>query len=319
MAINEKKIVWNALLLYNINNFINKKFNIMKKVFLALMAVATIAMIGCKKEDPVTPSGGGGDTPTPTPTPTVEKPDVDGTAGAITVVAYIPDGVCKDVYMEGAYQGWNIDPAAATKFEEIADYPNWFKATIVVPGSEEDVTAYVGHCKILLSDEEGNIPGDWSSQWNSDKVTIDEASAALASKVDDSGFQAIEFTPDAVGAVVYLTIEGWQNKPCIDYGVATAAKIKAANITAVIEEVTQNWQWADMTPLGNGVFTYEVVIDTENGDNFGCNTGIVVEGEIVEAWHPYEGTPFANGDRVRYTFTSTNGPAGTVVIEKVTE
>lgn len=286
----------------------------MKKLFLAMMAVATIALVGCKKDPEPTP------TPTPTPTPSAEKPELDGVDGSIVIAVYIPDGICKDVFMEGGYEGWSIDPTVATKFEAIAGYANWYKAVIAIPEGTEDVTAYMGTCKMLLSDEEGNIPSDWSSQWNSDKVTIDEASAAAAMLVDDMGQKAMNFTADAVGAVVYLTIEGWQNKPCAAYGVATAAKIKAANVTAVDEEgVEQTWQWADMEAKGNGVFTYTLTIDLANGDNFGCNIGYVDGEEIVESWYPYEGDAFADGDRVKYTFTSENGPKGTVVVEKVPE
>lgn len=291
----------------------------MKKLFLAMMAVATIALVGCTKDPEPTP------TPTPTPTPSAEKPELDGVDGSIVIAVYIPDGICKEVVIEGAFS--ELEPgdggyklAAATKFTAIADYANWYKAVIAIPEGTEDVTAYMGNCKMLLTDEEGNIPSDWSSQWNSDKVTIDEASAAAAMLVDDMGQKAMNFTADAVGAVVYLTIEGWQNKPCAAYGVATAAKIKAANITAVDGEgVEQNWQWADMEAKGNGVFTYTLTIDLANGDNFGCNIGYVDGEEIVESWYPYEGDAFADGDRVQYTFTSENGPKGTVVVEKVPE
>lgn len=284
----------------------------MKKLFLAMMAVATIALVGCKKDPEPTP------TPTPTPTPSQDVPELDGVPGAILVAINIPDGICKDVYMEGNYEGYSIDVATATKFAPLAGFANWYTATVAIPEGTEDVTEYMGNCKILLSDEAGNIPSDWSSQWNSDKVTIAEGSPAEL--VDDMGQKAMHFTADAVGAVVYLTIEGWQNKPCAAYGVATAAKIKAANVTAVDGEgVEQNWQWADMEAKGNGVFTYTLTIDLANGDNFGCNIGYVDGEEIVESWYPYEGDAFADGDRVQYTFTSENGPKGTVVVEKVPE
>lgn len=287
----------------------------MKKIFMAMMAVATIAMVGCKKggNDPVIP------TPDPDPQPQSKVPELDGTAGAITIAINIPDGICKDVYMEGEYEGWNIDPTVATKFAEVKDYANWYSAVVTIPEGTEDVTAYMGHCKILLSDSEGKIPSDWSSQWNSDKVTVAEASASAAALVEDQGQKAMEFYADAVGAVVYLTIEGWQSKPCVDYGVATAAKIKAANIVVYNEEEdkNENWQWADMKAEGNGVFTYELTIALENGDNFGCNIGFEADGEIVESWYPYEGDAFKEGDKVRYTFTSENGPKGAVKVEKV--
>ena len=74
-----------------------------------------------------------------------------------------------------------------------------------------------------------------------------------------------------------------------------------------------------MEAKGNGVFTYELTIKLDNGDNFGCNIGFVDGEEIVESWYPYEGDAFAEGDKVRYTFTSTNGPKGEVKVEKIAQ
>ena len=269
------------------------------------MAVATLALVGCKKTDePVGPGPGPVD-----PQP-AEAPDVAPTAGAITVVLNIPDGICKDVYMEGAYEGYSIDPAVATKFAEIAGFADWYQAVIPVADAVEDVTAYMGNCKVLLSDEAGAIPGDWSSQWNSDKVTITEESPAQL--VDDMGQKAMNFAAEAVGGVVYITIGGWQSKPCVDYGVATALKIKAANI---FNEDDEAWQWDDMVAQGNGVFTYELTVVDDS--NLGANTGFVVDDEIVEAWNDLgngETLGIQVGDKVRYTFTSENGPKGTMTI-----
>ena len=214
--------------------------------------------------------------------------------------------------MEGEYEGWNIDPAVATKFAEIAGFADWYQAVITIPADVEDVTAYMGHCKVLLSDEDGAIPGDWSSQWNSSKVVIAEGSPAEL--VDDQGQQAMSFTADAVGGVVIVTIGGWQSKPCVDYGVATALKIKAANI---FNEDDEAWQWDDMVAQGNGVFTYELTVVDDS--NLGCNTGFVVDEDIVESWNAYDNseTAFTVGDKLRYTFTSVNGPKGTLVIQKI--
>lgn len=285
----------------------------MKKFFMAIMAVATIAMVGCKPNEP-TPTPGPG--PTPDPDPEVTTPELDGVEGAIVIAINIPDGICKDVFMEGNYEGYSIDPAVATKFEPLADFANWYTATVAVPAETEDVTAFMGNCKVLLSDENGAIPGDWSSQWNSDKVVIAEGSPAEL--VDDMGQKAMNFTADAVGGVVYITIGGWQNKPCADYGVAAAIKIKAANIVVYneAEDKNENWQWADMEAKGNGVFTYTLTVSAENGDNFGCNIGYMDGEDLIESWYPYEGEAFAEGDEITYTFTSENGPKGTVVVTK---
>ena len=286
----------------------------MKKLFMAMMAVATIAMVGCKPDEP-TPTPGPG--PTPDPDPVVTTPELDGVSGAIVIALNIPDGICKDVYMEGNYEGYSIDPATATKFAPLEGYANWYTATVTVPSGTEDVTEYMGNCKVLLSDENGAIPGDWSSQWNSDKVVI--ADGSPAELVDDMGQKAMHFTADAVGGVVYVTIGGWQNKPCANYGVAAAAKIKAANIIVYNEEEDKNmdWQWADMKAEGNGVFTYE--LEVVSVDNLGCNIGYQDGEDLVEAWYPFDNTEagIKEGDKIKYTFTSENGPKGKVEVKKL--
>lgn len=282
----------------------------MKKLFMAVMAIATIAMVSCKGKNEPTPEP----TPTPTPTPTEQAPEFDVPADALVIAAYIPDGICKDVYMEGAYEGWNIDPSVATRLAPVEGYANWYAAEIKIPTDVEDLAEYMGTCKILLSDADGNVPGDWSSQWNSDKVIVHEGSAAEL--VDDMGSKALKFTADALGAAVFVTINGWQSKPCVDYGVAKACKIKCANIFVVDEEDTRTgWNWADMEAKGNGVFTYSVLV--EDDSNLGANIGIEVDGEIVESWYDLgngESLGIAVGSTVLYTFTSENGPKGQLTI-----
>ena len=101
----------------------------MKKLFLAFMAVATIAMIGCKKEEPTNTEKGGEEKPTPTPTPTDEIPD-----GYVQILIQVPDGEeCHGIYMKGSLNGsdWSgentyigleeagVDAENAVKFERI--------------------------------------------------------------------------------------------------------------------------------------------------------------------------------------------------------
>ena len=79
----------------------------MKKFFLAFMAVATIAMVGCKKNNDPVP------TPTPTPTPgqdtgvVVDIPEIDAPeAGYVTFVISIPKGTeCNGIAFKGTVDG----------------------------------------------------------------------------------------------------------------------------------------------------------------------------------------------------------------------
>ena len=71
-----------------------------------------------------------------------------------------------------------------------------------------------------------------------------------------------------------------------------------------------------MEAKGNGVFTYELVV--VDASNLGCNTGYMDGEDLVESWNAYDNTEtqFVEGDKLRYTFTSENGPKGTVVVTK---
>ena len=109
----------------------------MKKLFFAFMAVATIALIGCKKDEPTSPTtsgggeGGGGETPTET------IPE-----GYVKILIQVPDGEeCHGIYLKGNVNGeWSGEntyvgetTGAATvenaiKFERIAEGSEFFAA-----------------------------------------------------------------------------------------------------------------------------------------------------------------------------------------------
>lgn len=274
------------------------------------MAFVALSLVGCNPDKPDGPDGPDG----PVIGPTSDVPEIaDPADNAVTFALNIPDGVCKDVYMEGAYEGWSIDVATATKFAALEGYENWYVATVTCDDMGEAATMkdWFGACKVLLSDEEGNIPGDWSSQWNSDKVTVLEGPAEL---VDDQGQKALNYTGEG-GDVVYIKIEGWQNKPCAFYGVATAAQIKCASI---VDGDGNGWNYADMVADGNGTFHYDVALAEGAIGNMGCNIGVVVDGELIESWNALDDVEgAAAGVNVRYTFVSENGPKGTVTIQKL--
>lgn len=144
------------------------------------------------------------------------RPNVNALENSITIIVHVPGGVYRTIYMTGDYTNWSIDIDNITNFEEIENYPNWFKAVIEIPEEyRSNVSQYIGKCKILLSDRNGNIPSDWSTQWNSDSVTIEN----YAYMVENITQGAMIFTDDAINNVVYIVINKWNSIP-IDNDIA---------------------------------------------------------------------------------------------------
>lgn len=272
--------------------------------FFAIMMAATL-MVGfasCnpKEKDPDPVPG-----PTPGPTPdVVTKPDYTPAEGKFAVVANITTPVCGKVFIEGNFNGYDL--GTAVELVPVKDAKGWYAAEIEAADVET-----IGNCKVLLSDDEGKLPGDWSSQWNSTLVTIDEECADLAALVDDQGQQAMNFTIEA-GSVVYITIAGWQSSPCVDYGVAKNAQLKCAG---------NEWTYTDMTNVSEGVFSIETVAPEAGEDgsiNLGANIGVTVGEDFIESWYaePVVEGEIAAGDAIVYTFTSNNGPKGELKVAK---
>ena len=185
----------------------------MKKLFLAVMAVATIAMVGCKKGGnepvgPVGPGGGGDDEPAQTE----EAPEVAAPGdGKVTIVIQIPEGTeCHGIAFKGtlddaAWSGENTyvgegKPDASKdeciKFEKVANTKTWWKATYTL-GS---IGLKGKICLIYTGDK------DWQGQ--AVKVAlVDSYTTADVTMADN-----IEI---ASQGLAYFTIGGWQTSECV--------------------------------------------------------------------------------------------------------
>lgn len=193
----------------------------MKKMFLAAMAIATIAMVGCKpKPEPPTPG------PTPTPgsnVPEIAKPE----EGYVTFAIQIPEGSeCNGIAVKGTTDGTNwvgadqylgadgsiaaVDKCA--KFEAIADAANWYKVTIKLGAGYEAtddagaaVTNYMAGkiCLVYAGD------GSWDGQ-AVDWAYVDAECTVAVSKSGDGNFQV-----NGTCGIVYITVGGWQKSECV--------------------------------------------------------------------------------------------------------
>lgn len=245
----------------------------MKKFFLAFMAVATIAMVGCKKNNDPVP------TPTPTPTPgpdttvVVDIPEIDAPeAGYVTFVINIPKGTeCNGVAFKGTVDGiaWTganqylgedgpADVDHCIVFEEIEGFDGWFAATYKL-GAEPwgDGTLLAGKICLIYTDD-----GSWEGQFvnwtvNNDYTTADNGK---------SGDGNIEIYGEGL---VYVTIGGWQGSECLtpqDY-----------NITVIVPEMCEDF---DIELIGSfcGWSDDKTVLMTANGDKTYTATISATEG-----------------------------------------
>lgn len=199
------------------------------------MAVATIAMIGCKKDEPTTPSSNPSDNPTPTPTPSEDVPD-----GYVQILIQVPDGEeCHGIYMKGTLNGtdWSgentyigleeagVEADKAIKFERIADKSDFFKANF----------------KLGTGGLEGKIcqkyPNDGSWQGQATKVSLIEdkttmENAAAWKEGIGTDWPQLKIPAGTKPCVIALKIGGWQNSECVkanEAGKATwTLKLKTA-------------------------------------------------------------------------------------------
>ena len=195
----------------------------MKKVFLAFMAIATIALVGCKKNnDPVNP------TPTPTPDTDpeeeVEIPEVDApAAGYVTLVINIPAGTeCNGIAFKGTLNGstWTganeylgeegpAGVASCIKFEKIADTKTWYKATYKLGAEawgesvEHPATYMAGKLCLIYTDD-----GNWEGQAVNWSYVEDYCTADCG--ISGDGNVEVYGT-----GLIYVNVGGWQKSECL--------------------------------------------------------------------------------------------------------
>lgn len=203
----------------------------MKKFFLAMMAVATIALVGCKKDDN---SGG--------PIKS-DVPDVPATEGAYTVVwNAVGFSECVDLVFAGNYNDWSTDPANMVKFEKIEGYTNWYKAVIT-----DQSAAGIDHLegKPCGLKEDGTFPSGWDYQW----IGSEEKPCELIK--GEAEFQ-VEYTTETkiimTGDIIFVRSYGFKTDPCvkeetydITFNLAVDAEVPAGKNVILVGAFENSW------------------------------------------------------------------------------
>ena len=289
----------------------------MKKLFMAFLAVATIAMVGCKddKKDPTpTPTpGGGGDDPSELEIPDIAAPG----AGKTTIAIYAK--VCpKGAYLVGNFEDldeahkYNINYDGYT-FEAVPDAENWYAATIVYTPDRA--------VKAVARPSTDAVPFSWSYQWGpnfdeaaSTPLVPDEAHNNTLILKGDGEFEfenqgEVKLIGMAENAVVYVQVKNWKSSPIVE-------KQPLATAWAKTSWDGGSWTWREMTAKGNGVFE---ITGVWGGDGF--NISATEAG--AESWYPTDHANFdiqegaKAGDEVKLTFTSEYGTVGQLKLEVI--
>lgn len=175
----------------------------MKKLFAVMMAAATIAMVGCKKDDKSTPD--------------IVKttPDVEATEGFFTIVwnAY-GYSECEPLVFAGNYNDYatgNVDDLI--KFEKIEGYENWYVARIdasLLPDKDGNTSCQGKGCALY----NGSFNASWNHQWfiKDDKpVELVQGDGELT---DDIGENEQKLIINEPGSVTYVRSYGFKQDPC---------------------------------------------------------------------------------------------------------
>ncbi len=195
----------------------------MKKLFFAVMAIATMAFVGCNKggNDPIIPPTPGGDTtdvPVEEDIPEVVAP----AAGYVTIVINIPaNSECNGIAFKGTLDGaaWTganeylgeNGPAAVAeciKFEPIQNFDNWFKATYKLGAaawgeSDTHPATYMAGKLCLIYTDDGSWQGqavDWAV--NDEYTTVDNGQS------NDGNIEVYG------SGLLYVKVGGWQSSEC---------------------------------------------------------------------------------------------------------
>lgn len=246
----------------------------MKKLFAVMMAAATIAMVGCKKDDSSSPA------------PKSDVPEVEATEGAYTIVWHAVDFGCDSkIILCGNHNGFATDVTTAIYFEELEGYDNWFKAVIPDFGGDH----FEGKPVVLTLDDE--FPDGWKFQWGATEEHPIEALRGAEIKPDDYPDQYKLYIYE-LGTVGYVESYGFLNgvDPCVPevlrtvvFNLTTEEEIPAEDVINIIGGFPgRNWtdegvEFLAMERVDNKHFTLTVQCYLNTEYKYAANAAAHVE------------------------------------------
>ncbi len=281
----------------------------MKKLFMAFMAVAAIALVGCKDKN--TPSGGnegGGEQQKDT---TVTPTGDDVPEGYVRILIQVPDGEeCHGIYFKGSLNGseWSGEntyvglekadaaPEEAIRFKAVEGKTDFFQADFKL--GEAGLQGAI--CQRYTND------GSWQGKCKKvtfleDLTTMEGAAKVVADAKakDQGGWPQFAIPAGTKAGVFAMKIGGWENSECIkanEAGQAVFTMISKValpagtqvGITGVGLEGKGNWdhenplimqeqggKWIAMCNVeANCVYKY--VIKFEDEPNWGDRHGHII-------------------------------------------
>jgi hypothetical protein len=264
----------------------------LKLFALSALAIATIAMVGCKKNNDAAPDVPSGDDPVD-PQPSGDEPDYasllqDGKGVVVIHVASEEElgkeHYCNGIGMHGSNGGeWTY----YSPFEAIEGFEDWYYAIVDLGEAEsvnsnDEMVAYGGHpCLYNKKAEEGGIP-DWKYEWSKgDEVvllyTTDEVAAHYTG-------ENVNFT---AAGLIALQVNSWVATPCVPAEIFDATvKVKTPQLeegytvwlTGAFEkseEVPDGWtgHGVELTPNSDRTEWTGVVEQVEDGSGFKATLG----------------------------------------------
>lgn len=195
----------------------------MKKFFVAAMALATLALVGCNNKK-AEPNNGSNKPSVPDDTVTVQVPELDEPeAGTIRFIIQIPkNSECNGVALKGTYNGddWsgentylgpNMDAmtsaAECITFKPVKDWDNWYTAdyTVAEEGFWDAGLFLAGKICLIYTDDRS-----WEGQ-AVDWEFLEDNCTATVSTSDDGNLQV-----GSRKGLVYVTVGGWNKSECVE-------------------------------------------------------------------------------------------------------
>ena len=273
----------------------------MKKLFMAIMAVAAIALVGCKEKN--TPTSEGENNQKQDNTPVTPAGD-EVPEGYVRILIQVPDGEeCHGIYFKGSLNGseWSgeetyvglesaAEPVAtAIRFQRIEEKSDFFQADF----------------KLGTDGLQGAVcqayPKDGSWQGKSAKVTLIEDKTTLEG-AKDLTLPQFHIAAGAKPGILALKIGGWENSECVKaneagQAVFTMRSLKAlpegtqVGITGTNLEGKANWDhenpivmqkngdtWMAVANVGANC-VYKYVIKFADEPNWGDRHGHILAGD----------------------------------------